>query len=135
MGFFKRQPQAQADATVTNVKMTRRIDYGNAKVLVTYRVLPMNGDAFDVQVESKVKMATLPQAGQEVRVAYDPNRPERVEVLTPPGQEAGTVTEKTAELGWNDPHMPRATESEVQQLRQQIASLEQQQQAPPEADQ
>jgi hypothetical protein len=146
MGFLNRHPRAEADATITHVQMTKRIDYGDAKVLVTYQVRPGDAEAFETQIEAKVKMATLPQVGQEVRVAYDPNRHDRLDVLTPPGQESGTVTEKTAELEWDDPQ-PRvmSTQGEVQRLRDQVFELEQQQQrlqeqqqqheAPPEGQQ
>jgi hypothetical protein len=56
--------------------------------------------------------------GQQVRVSYDPARSDRLEVLTPPGQEGGTITERTKELPYLDWRMPHASESEVQHLRE-----------------
>lgn len=125
MGFLRRQALAEADATVVHVEMLKRINYGNAEVRVTYSVQPAVGTSFEAGVEAKAKMATLPQAGHRVRVGYDPQRPHRLEVLTPPGEEGGTVTERTKELPYMDWRTPHATEGEVQQLRDQARERDQ----------
>ncbi len=100
--------------------MLKRINYGAATVRVTYRVEPLDEPSFEAIREAKVKMATLPQAGQQVRVSYDSDRHDRLDVLTPPGQETGTVTQRTKEIPYGDRRAPYVTEGEVQQLREQI---------------
>jgi hypothetical protein len=110
--MFRKQAR-EADARILHVEMLKRINYGTATVRVTYEVHPVSGSSFEVAREAKVKMATLPQAGQEVRVSYDPESPDRLEVLTPPGQETGTITERTKEITYADRRMPHATEGEV----------------------
>jgi hypothetical protein len=124
--MFRKQTRNEADARVSHVEMLKRIDYGTAKVRVTYSVQPTSGSAFEVVQEATVKMAALPQAGQQIRVSYDPEKQDRLEVLTPPGEETGAVTERTKEIPYGT-RMPHATEAEVQHLRERI----QEQQADP----
>jgi hypothetical protein len=119
-GMFRKHDREEADASILHVEMLKRINYGTATVRVTYSIQPPVGAAFEVVTEAKVKMATLPQAGQQVRVSYDPEKPDRLEVLTPPGEETGTTIERTKELPYADRRMPRATEGEVQQLRERV---------------
>jgi Short C-terminal domain len=118
--MFRKHARKEADARISHVEMLERINYGTATVRVTYSIQPGDGSAFDVVQEAKVKMATLPQAGQEVRVSYDPEKPDRLEVLTPPGQETGAITERTKEIPYRDWRMPHATEGEVQHLRERV---------------
>jgi hypothetical protein len=126
---LRRQPRKEADATIANVEMLKRINYGTATVRIAYTVQPIDGSAFEAVREAKVQMASLPQAGQQVRVSYDTEHPDRLEVLTPPGQETGTVTEPTKELPYMDWRTPHASEGEVQHVRERI-----QQQADPLLD-
>jgi hypothetical protein len=118
--MFRKQARKEADARISHVEMLKRINYGTATVRVTYSIQPSDGLAFEVVREAKVKMATLPQAGQQVRVSYDPEKPDRLEVLTPAGQETGAITERTKELPYGDWRMPHATEGEVQHLRERV---------------
>jgi Short C-terminal domain len=121
LSLLHRAPRKEATATVSHVVMLKRINYGTAMVRVTYSVQPLNGQSFETSREVKVKMATLPQAGQQVKISYDPEKHDRFDVLTPPGQETGTVTERTKEIQQpGDRYMPYATEGEVQQVRDQI---------------
>ncbi len=101
--------------------MLNSINYGTATVRVTYSVHPPDEPPFELVHEAKVKMATLPHAGQQVKVSYDSDRHDRFEVLTQPGQETGTVVERTKEIPLaGDRYMPYATEGEVQQIREQV---------------
>jgi hypothetical protein len=121
LSLLHRQPRKEADATISQVVMLKRINYGTATVRVTYDLHPIDGSSFELVREAKVKMATLPQAGQQVRISYDPDRHDRFDVLTPPGQETGTVVERTKEIAVpGDRHTPYATEGEVQHVREQI---------------
>ena len=120
MSLLHKQPRKEADATIVHVEMLKRINYGTATVRIAYAVRPINESPFEAVRETKVKMAALPHAGQQVRVSYDPRRPDRFEVLTPPGQETGTITERTKELPYMDWRMPHATEGEVQHVRERI---------------
>lgn len=121
MSLLHRQPRKEADATISHVVMLKRINYGTATVRVTYSVHPIDGPSFELVHEAKVKMATLPQAGQQVRISYHSDRHDRFDVLTPPGQEIGTVVERTKEIPLvGDRYMPYATEGEIQQVREQI---------------
>ncbi len=120
MSFLHKKPRTEAEATIVHVEMLKRINYGTATVRVVYAVQPINESTFEATREAKVKMATLPQAGQQVTVSYDPQHPDRFEVLTPPGQEKGTITELTKELPYMDWRTPDASEGEVQHLREQI---------------
>jgi hypothetical protein len=124
--MFRKHAREEADASIMAVEMLKRINYGTATVRVTYSVQPSVGSAFEVVSEAKVKMATLPHAGLRVRVSYDPEKTDRLEVLTPPGEETGTVTERTKELPYADVRTPRATEGEVQQLRERVEAQQQQ---------
>ncbi len=121
MSFFHRQPRKEAAATIVHVEMLKRINYGTAVVRVTYSVQPIDEPSFEAIREAKARMATLPQAGQQVRISYDPEKHDRFDLLTPPGEETGMVTERTKEIPLAaDHYMPSATEAEVQQLREQI---------------
>jgi hypothetical protein len=121
LSLFHRQPRKEAAATISQAVMLKRISYGTATVRVTYSVHPIDEPSFEVVHEAKVKMATLPQAGQQVRISYDADRHDRFDVLTPPGEETGTVVERTKEIPLaGDRYMPYATEGEVQQVRDQI---------------
>ena len=123
--IFHRAQRQEADATITHVEMLKRINYGTTKVRVTYSVRPLDEPGFEVTLEAKVKMATLPQAGQEVRASYDPDRHERLEVLTPPSEERGTVTTRTVELPYFDSAHPVG--AEIQQVRESVQELARQQ--------
>jgi Short C-terminal domain len=127
--MFRKSALKEADARILHVEMLKRIDYGAAKVRVTYSVQPTSGSAFEVVRDAKVKMATLPQAGQQVRVSYDPEKQDRLEVLTPPGEETGAITERTKELPYFGPATWART-GYVQPLRERIERLEEQQQDP-----
>jgi Short C-terminal domain len=76
-------------------------------------------------------MAQLPQAGQRVCLSYDPNKHARFEVLTPPGEETGTIAARTVELPYNDPQpgykyeIASARESGRQQDDQTLEKLKQ----------
>lgn len=94
--------------------------YGTASVRVTYGVQPVDRAPFQAVLDAKVKMAFLPHAGQQVKVSYDPEHPDRIEVLTPPGQETGVITERTKELPYADRRTPYAVEGEVQHLRERM---------------
>jgi hypothetical protein len=100
---FHRGARKEADATVSSVEMLKRNDYGVATVRVVYTIQPLDEPSFEVIREGKVKMAQLPQAGQRVCLSYDPNKHERFEVLTAPGEETGTIVARTVELPYNDP--------------------------------
>jgi hypothetical protein len=118
--MFRKRERQEADACIVHVDMLKRINYGTASVRVTYSVEPSSGSAFEVVQEAKVKMAVLPQAGQRLKVRFDPEHPDRLEVLTPPGEETGEITERTKELPYDDWRMPYATESEVQHVRERV---------------
>jgi hypothetical protein len=121
VSFLHRRPRPEADAVVAHVEMLKRISYGTATVRITYSVQPADGPSFEAIREAKVKMATLPQAGQQIRISYDPDKHDRFDVLTPAGQETGTVTEPTKEIPLEgDRYAPYATEGEVQQVRDQL---------------
>jgi hypothetical protein len=98
MPLFHHADPQEADATVTQVTMLKRVNYGTALVRIVYAIQSAGAAGFEVTREVKVKMETLPQAGQQVRVSYDPDKPQKLEVLTPPGQETGTVTTPTVEI-------------------------------------
>lgn len=115
MPFFRHQEREEADATVTQVKMLKRVNYGTALVRVLYLVQPPAGPSFELSQETKVGMATLPQAGQQVRVSYDPDKRQKLEVLTPPGQETGIVTTPTVEIPYVNTAHP---------VQQQITTLD-----------
>lgn len=102
--LFRKTRGEEADATVAQVVMTERLSYGEAKVRVTYVVEPPGEPAFEAGREATVKMAFLPQAGQRVRVLYDPTKRELQAVVTPPGQEVAAPpgAEPTKEIPWND---------------------------------
>jgi hypothetical protein len=123
--MFRKQAHKEADARILQVEMLKRINYGTARVRVTYSIQNSDGSASEAVIEAKVKMASLPQAGQVVRVSYEPEKPDRLEVLTPPGQEMGTITERTKELPYLDRRTPYAVEGETQHLRQQVQELRQ----------
>jgi hypothetical protein len=95
-----RGKRTEAVATISQVTMTERNSYGTATVRVSYVVQPGDASSFDAIRETKVKMSQLPQAGQQVKVSYDPDKHDKLEVLTPPGEEAGTVTTPTVEIPW-----------------------------------
>jgi hypothetical protein len=95
-----RGKRAEADATISQVTMTERNSYGTATVRVCYVVHPPDASSFDAILETKVKMSQLPQAGQQVKVSYDPDKHDKLEVRTPPGEEAGSVTTPTVEIPW-----------------------------------
>ncbi len=118
--MFRKRARTEADATILHVEMLKRVNYGTATVRVTYSVQPSDASAFEAVQEAKVKMATLPQAGQQVWVSYDPEKPDGLEVLTPPGQATGVITERTKELPYEDWRMPHASEGEVQHLRERV---------------
>jgi hypothetical protein len=80
--------------------MTERNSYGTATVRICYAVTPPDASSFEAIVETKVTMSQLPQAGQQVRVSYDPDNHHKLEVRTPPGEEVGTVTIPTVEIPW-----------------------------------
>jgi Short C-terminal domain len=121
VSFLHRSPRKEADATISHVVMLKRINYGTATVRVTYSVHPVDEPSFDLVHEAKVKMATLPQAGQQVTISYDADRHDRFDVLTPPGRETGIVVERTKEIPLaGDRYTPYATEGEIQQVREQI---------------
>jgi hypothetical protein len=66
-------------------------------------------------------MATLPQAGQQVRISYDADKHDRFDLLTPAGQETGTIVERTKEIELSsDRYAPYVTEGEMQQVRDRI---------------
>lgn len=118
--MFRKRERQEADACIMHVDMLKRINYGTASVRVTYSVEPSGGSPFEVVQDAKVKMATLPQAGQRLRVRFDPEHLDRLEVLTAPGEETGEITERTKELRYADWRMPYASESEVQHVRERI---------------
>lgn len=95
---------AEADATAGVVKMTERHSYGEAKVRVTFIVEPADRTRFEAVREATVKMKFLPQACQRVRVRYDAQSQELIEVLTPPGAEVPPPEgyAPTEEIPWND---------------------------------
>ena len=101
---FRKTRGEEAEATTVRVTMTERLSYGEAKVHVTYRVQPNAGPAFDASWVGTVKMKYLPQAGQRLRVLYDPATLELLRVVTAPGQETAAPpgSERTAEIPWND---------------------------------
>ena len=80
--------------------MTERTSYGTATVRVSYAVQPPDASGFEVVQEAKVKMSQLPQAGHQIRVSYDPDKHDKLDVRTPPGQESGSVTTPTVEIPW-----------------------------------
>lgn len=82
--------------------MTERNSYGTATVRVCYLVQPRDASSFEAVRETKTKMSQLPQAGQQVKVSYDPDKHGKLDVLTPPGEEAGTDTTPTVEIPWVD---------------------------------
>lgn len=123
--MFRKQTRKEADARILHVEMLKRINYGTARVRVTYSIQGSDGSALEAETEAKVKMASLPQAGQLVRVSYDPDKPDRLEVLTPPGQEAGATTERTKELPYLDRRTPYAVEGEAQHLRERVQEQQQ----------
>jgi hypothetical protein len=102
--LFRRTRGNEAEATVAQVNMTERLSYGEAKVRVTYLVAPLAEPAFQAVREARVHMKFLPQAGQRVRVLYDPDTSDLLQVVTPPGQEGATPpgSEPTKEIPWND---------------------------------
>jgi hypothetical protein len=69
VSLFRRGTRSEADAAVTHVEMLKRINYGSAKVRVTYEVEPPDEASFEAVLEANVKMETLPQSGHRVRVA------------------------------------------------------------------
>jgi hypothetical protein len=123
--MFRKQARKEADARILHVEMLKRINYGTARVRVTYSIQSSDGAVFEAVSEAKVKMAFLPQAGQVVRVGYDPEKPDGLEVLTPPGQETGTITERTKELPYVDRRTPYAVEGEAQHLRERAQEQQQ----------
>ncbi len=104
--MFRKRTTDDADATVAAVKMTERRSYGEAKVRVTYVVQPAGRPQFEAAREVTVKMKFLPQAGQQVRVRYDPENCQLIEILTPPGQETPPPEgyAPTGEIPWDDSH-------------------------------
>jgi len=80
--------------------MTERNSYGAATVRICYVVQPPDASSFETIRETKVKMSQLPQAGQRVKVSYDPDNHDKLDVQTPPGEEGGTVTTPTLEIPW-----------------------------------
>jgi hypothetical protein len=102
--LFRRRTTSEADATVAAVTMTERCSYGEAKVRVDYAVEPLNGSPFGAVREAKVKMKFLPQPGQRVRVRYDCDKQELMDILTPPGSEGAPPdgSARTVEIPWND---------------------------------
>lgn len=102
--LFRKAGGKEADATVAEVTMTDRLSYGEAKVRVTYLVEPAGNPPFEAVREATVKMKFLPQAGQRVRVLFDPAKGELLRVITLPGQE-GTPppgSAPTVEIDWID---------------------------------
>jgi hypothetical protein len=95
-----RGKRTEADATISQVTMTERNSYGAATVRICYLVQPPDASSFEAILETKVKMSQLPQAGQHVKVSYDPEKHDKFEVLTPPGEETGTATTATVEIPW-----------------------------------
>lgn len=99
-----RGKRAEADATISQVTMTERNSYGTATVRICYLVRPPDASSFEAICETKVKMSQLPQAGHQVKVSYDPENHNKLEVRTPPGEEGGTATTPTVEIPWvHDP--------------------------------
>jgi hypothetical protein len=130
MSFFHRdRARSEAEATISHVEMVKRINYGTATVRVTYVVSPVVGESFEVVQEVKVKMATLPQAGHHVRVSYDPERPQRLEVLTAPGDETGAVTTPTIEIPYFT-HGGIANADDVLQVKMKVNELAREQPLP-----
>jgi hypothetical protein len=95
-----RSKRTEADATISQVTMTERNSYGTATVRICYVVQPPNAPSFEAIREAKVQMIQLPQAGQQVKVSYDPDKHDKLEVQTPPGEEGGTTTTPTVEIPW-----------------------------------
>ncbi len=129
MSFFHRdRARTEAEATISNVEMIKRINYGTATVRITYVVSPLGGESFEVVREAKVKMATLPQAGHQVQVSYDPERPQRLEVLTAPGDETGAVTTPTVEIPYFT-HGGSVNADDVLQVKMKVSELAREQPA------
>jgi hypothetical protein len=99
-GVLFRRNRTEAEATIAQVTMTERNSYGTATVRVSYVVYPREGTSFEASGVAKVKMSQLPQAGQQVKVSYDPENHDKLEVLTPAGEETGTATTPTVEIPW-----------------------------------
>jgi Short C-terminal domain len=121
MPFFHHQERKEADATVSQVTMLKRVNYGTALVRVVYTVHPITGSDFEATREAKVSMATLPQAGHRVRVSYDPDKPQKLEILTPPGEETGTVTAATVEIPYFNTANP--IQAQVTHLQARVRDL------------
>ena len=102
--LFRRATGEEAQATIARVTMTERRSYGEAKVRVAYLIEPVDGTAFEVSSERIVKMSVLPQPGQRVRVRYDADTRQLLEIVTKPGEEEPPPpgSEPTKEIPWND---------------------------------
>jgi hypothetical protein len=100
--FWKRHA-AQAPATIVAVQMLERPQYGIGRFSVTYAVQPPDAAGFEATIETgDVNLEHVPQAGQQVAVRYEPGDAGRLEVVTPPGEETGTVTTPTELIPWDE---------------------------------
>ncbi len=57
MGLLRRQPRRDGAATIRQVEMLKRMNYGTATARVTVAVEPAGGAVFELVREAKVRMA------------------------------------------------------------------------------